>query len=724
MSSTRAQEPLRPGVVTVAVVDEGHGTAPALASLAAAGLPPDRRQVVVVVPAALAAGHVVPVGADVLVEAGHPGRRRHAAANIAAGQYLALVPGHVALPARALAVLVSALERNVTVGLVAPAVDSGALAGKDVLAPPSPMLVVRTAVWRETGGPPDESRGVLDELDLGWRTALLGYRVRVLPDVVVDPPAAHDPEHEAQVRLLLARRNAEHVPDSSASASLADDEALAAARLVVQATRRRTDDQLAPLLEAPTGRAGEASALAPLGEAPVRRRRRVLVVTGDTLGERMAGPAIRAWEMAKVLAGECDVVLAALGGCTLTSTEFECRAVSGDDLRALEAACDVLVFQGFLLRDHAWLLDTSKVLVADVYDPIHLEVLEQDKHKPLAERRASLADSLATMNTQLARADFFLCASAKQRDLWLGHLAALGRINPATYDGDEDLEQLLAIVPFGVSTSPPEHRRQVLKGVVPGIGPDDRVVLWGGGIYNWFDPLTLLHAVDRVRRTRPEIKLFFLGTQHPNPAVPAMRMAASTRELAAELGLLETHVFFNEGWVAYDERQDFLLEADIGVSCHYQHVETAFSFRTRILDYLWAGLPIVTTEGDTFGDLVTSRGLGVAVPAEDVEALAAALLRLLEDDDFARSCRQAVATTAQEYVWPRALDPLVRFCRAPHHAADRAEVVRPDPATGLATPPRTLRGEVRLARAYLQQGGVREVLRRAVGRLLKAPPAA
>ena len=24
---------------------------------------------------------------------------------------------------------------------------------------------------------------------------------------------------------------------------------------------------------------------------------------------------------------------------------------------------------------------------------------------------------------------------------------------------------------------------------------DDRVILWGGGIYNWFDPLTLIRAV-------------------------------------------------------------------------------------------------------------------------------------------------------------------------------------------------------------------------------------
>ena len=53
-------------------------------------------------------------------------------------------------------------------------------------------------------------------------------------------------------------------------------------------------------------------------------------------------------------------------------------------------------------------------------------------------------------------------------------------------------------------------------------------------------------------------------------------------------------------WVPYDERADFLLDADLGVSTHLEHIETAYSFRTRVLDYWWAGLPVVATDGDTF----------------------------------------------------------------------------------------------------------------------------
>ena len=130
---------------------------------------------------------------------------------------------------------------------------------------------------------------------------------------------------------------------------------------------------------------------------------------------------------------------------------------------------------------------------------------------------------------------------------------------------------------------------------------------------------------------------------HPSPDVPAMRVATEARALADGLGLTGRHVFFNEGWVDYESRQDYLLEADVGVSAHIDHLEASLSFRARILDYLWAGLPVVATQGDVLADLVERRGLGVTVPAGDVDAMAAALAALLDDPDRRQACRANIA---------------------------------------------------------------------------------
>jgi GT2 family glycosyltransferase/glycosyltransferase involved in cell wall biosynthesis len=507
---------------------------------------------------------------------------------------------------------------------------------------------------------------------------------------------------------------------------------LIADRKQLQETRRRSDADLLPLFRQamepayPGAKylAGYRSLVEAFGiEDLFSRRRKIVVITGEPLGQRMAGPAIRAWEIARVLSSEHEVVLATMGSCNLTSADFSCRSITGRDLRKLESWCDVIVFQGLTLSIHPWLRKSRKVLIPDLYDPFHLEVLEQQKDKSEAVRLRSSEDTVDALNVQLLRGDFFMCASAKQRDLWIGQLAGVGRINPATYDEDETLDKLISVVPFGISETPPVRTAPAIKGVVDGIGADDSVILWGGGIYNWFDPLTLIRAVDRLRHRRPDVRLFFLGIKHPNPDVPEMRMSLRTRALADGLGLTNKFVFFNEGWVPYNERQNYLLDADIGVSCHLDHVETAYSFRTRILDYLWASLPVVTTDGDTFGDLVTSHGLGAAVPAQDVEALEEALFRLLDDKEFAEGCRKRVAEVSSQFVWADVLAPLVEFCRAPRRAPDLLDELG---ETALGAPEvfrvryrPTVAENLDLAKRYFRQGGAGEVFRRAVGRVAR-----
>jgi len=130
-------------------------------------------------------------------------------------------------------------------------------------------------------------------------------------------------------------------------------------------------------------------------------------------------------------------------------------------------------------------------------------------------------------------------------------------------------------------------------------------------------------------------------------------------------------VFFND-WVPYAERARYLAEADLGVSTHHEHLETHFSFRTRMLDYVWARLPIVCTEGDVFARLVQREGLGATVPPGDPAALAAAIERLLDDDAALASARAALGRVGRDMHWSRVVAPLARFLEAPASAADHA----------------------------------------------------
>lgn len=447
---------------------------------------------------------------------------------------------------------------------------------------------------------------------------------------------------------------------------------------------------------------------------------RIVVATCDTLTAKMAGPGIRAWQIATALSAEHDVQLVTTTLADLPDSPFPVWSVDDHGLADLEKWCDVLIFQGWLIHNRPFLIESDKVVVVDVYDPLHLEQLEQGRDEGRRGRLLAVQSATAVLNEQLLRGDYLLCASEKQRDFWLGQLSALGRINPVTYDEDETLRSLIAVVPFGVPEKPPERARPAIKGVVPGIGVDDRVLLWGGGIYNWFDPLTLLRAVDRLRARRPDVRLYFMGLKHPNPDIPEMRMAVATRKLSDSLGLTGTHVFFNEGWVDYDDRQNYLLDADIGVSTHLDHIETSMSFRTRILDHLWASLPTVSTRGDALAGIIEARAVGITVPAGDVDALEAALGRLLDDDELRATMGANAAGLAAELTWPQVLAPLVAFCRAPRRAPDLL-----DPAVGaglrgdLAEVKERWRGvgyDMQTALDHLRTGGPALAIRKAAGR--------
>jgi glycosyltransferase involved in cell wall biosynthesis len=412
---------------------------------------------------------------------------------------------------------------------------------------------------------------------------------------------------------------------------------------------------------------------------------RVLVLCFDPLTDAMPGPAIRAWHLAlELAAARHQVVLAGTAGATRTSPALKVQAVSGgSDLDELVRWCDVVFAPTSVVRRHPAVVGSGKPLCIDMYIPTHLENLEALGSAGDAEHVAAVAHQVAVINDDLRHGDFFLCASERQRDFWLGSLASLGRVNPANYEADPGLRALIDVVPFGVDPAPaPPERTGVLRRVFPAIGAGDPVLLWGGGVYNWFDPLSLVRAVDELRGARPGLRLVFLGMRNPNPGIPEMRMAAAVRALSDELGMTGRHVFFNEGWVPYDERGAYLGDADVAVSTHLAHIETHFSFRTRVLDYLWAGLPMVLTGGDTLSDGIAAAGLGVAVAPGDPAAIAAGIDFLLRKPPD----RSAVRAYGAGLAWARVAEPLRRYMADPRPAPDRGSA-RPDAADGTSSPP-------------------------------------
>lgn len=391
----------------------------------------------------------------------------------------------------------------------------------------------------------------------------------------------------------------------------------------------------------------------------------VLIISHDVVGTQMAGPGIRYYHLARIMAREFQTVLAVPAESTLKSSpDFIVLPYhTGKDAPLEEAAHQartVLVPALWLARMPS-LLQSPVPLVIDGYDPFWAEMLFLKRNETNDFQRVLAQAYLA--------GDFFICASERQRDWWLGLLEAYGRVNRYTFGESPSLRQLIDVVPFGLPEEPPRALRRILKGVWPGISGEDKVISWGGGLWPWLDPLTAVRAIACLWTERQDIRLVFPGTRHPNPEmtnIPTLTEAA--RELAAELGLLDQAIFFGD-WVPYADWPGVLLESDVALSLHYDTLETRLAFRSRVLDYIWAGLPVVATQGDATSEMIAAYGIGIVVEYEDVDGVADALLRLLEMPR--QAFNNQFEKARQALTWKQAAQPLVEFCRRPHRAPDK-----------------------------------------------------
>jgi glycosyltransferase involved in cell wall biosynthesis len=285
----------------------------------------------------------------------------------------------------------------------------------------------------------------------------------------------------------------------------------------------------------------------------------------------------------------------------------------------------------------------------DLYDPWLVENLHYLETLGLDPYR----NDHASWVLQLGRGDFFLCSSEEQRLFYLGFLAALGRVNPERVAADPDLRDLVATVPFGVPDELPPH--------VPYLPPrpaGERRLLFGG-LYDWYDPWTLLAALERLQGI--DWRLYLI--RNPNPESTPQRLLGEVERWSRARGLLGERVRLLD-WVPADRRYDLLRDVDVLVAPHRPSLETRLSLRTRFLDALAAGCPVVTSEGGALSRLLREHQAGWVVPAGDAEALARALVEALEGGPRGERAAGARAL-ARTFAWETALLPLVRFCLAP-----------------------------------------------------------
>ena len=408
------------------------------------------------------------------------------------------------------------------------------------------------------------------------------------------------------------------------------------------------------------------------------RRKRILIFCSAPFGSVMSSPGIRTRHMAEVLCEqmpEAQITLALPNGSFVppeaANVGYDVVNYTTSSIPRLFMRHDIIIATDFPVL--AMFAFPFRKFVLDYYTIFFIEWLDlaKDIGWKQAKRTAWIGHMRRRIGGELLYSDFMLTANDRQKDYYIGAMIALGLIDPLVYDRDPGMHNLIEPAPHGIRPDPlPEHGKPAVKGVFAGIKATDKLLIWNGGIIEWYDPATLLRALAKIGEHRDDVKLVFVGGAYPG--LGGVGLGARFHEalqLSRELGLYNVSVLFELQWIPYERMKDYMIEADLAVCTYFNNLETHFSFRTRFVDVFWAELPLICTEGDVLADMVRDRDLGIAVPERDPDALAAAIEKLLDDPELLARVTANIRENNKTMGWTRSFEHLLRYLKNPESSA-------------------------------------------------------
>ncbi len=139
-------------------------------------------------------------------------------------------------------------------------------------------------------------------------------------------------------------------------------------------------------------------------------------------------------------------------------------------------------------------------------------------------------------------------------------------------------------------------------------------------------------------------------------------MYGDVRRRARELDP-EGHSIVFSSWLPYGSREDLYAAADVLVSISSDGLESDLSYRTRLLDAAWGGLPSISVAGGTLARELEAAGAGRRVE-RSTEALAEAVVAALSEPARRAASAEAGRRFAEKRTWERVAQPLLSWCRS------------------------------------------------------------
>ncbi len=294
-------------------------------------------------------------------------------------------------------------------------------------------------------------------------------------------------------------------------------------------------------------------------------------------------------------------------------------------------------------------------LILDAYVPIYIEVSARESKDIDTEFRNYL-DDIKRFNRVLRRGDYFLCAHDAQKVFYTGVLASLGIINPRSYRNDR-----IIVAPFGIHDVPAKADTNPYLEL--GIKASDFVVMWFGGLYPWFRVEEMLEAILSLSK-HDDFKFVIVGGKNPfNPNPDFSKQYDKALDFATEHDLLNKTLFFVD-WVDFSKRINWFKHASIVVSLNQPGEENRFSWRTRVMDFVWGELAILTNGGDPLSEDLLRGNAALRLSTLSAAEIEKVLYHAYEDPRVIKAVQKKIIELKPRYYWQHVTEPITAVIAA------------------------------------------------------------
>lgn len=199
------------------------------------------------------------------------------------------------------------------------------------------------------------------------------------------------------------------------------------------------------------------------------------------------------------------------------------------------------------------------------------------------------------------------------------------------------------VIPNGVDVSRFEHAKPLDLSFL-NIPPNSKVLLFVGRLDPQKDPIWLLEAFPLIQKSIPHLHLLYVGD--------GVMKSELLNEIQTRQLMDVVHVL---GWRA--DVPELLKAADALVLCSRWE-----GMPNVVLEAFASGTPVVAALVEGISDLVTDRETGLAVSHRQTEALAAAVVSILEDSVL--GAQLAIASQSfvgEKFTWEASAERYVKL---------------------------------------------------------------